>query len=307
MKADVYGIDGKKGSSINLPKQFTESIRPDIIKKANEVIEGNLRQRAGAFVGAGIRAAAELSRRRKKIKSSYGRGISRVPRKFLWKRGTQFAYVGAFAPGTVSGRRAHPAKAAKDFSQKINKTERRLAIRSAISSTIIPDIVKARGHRFSELISVIDTKAEAISKTKDVAALLTNLNLSEEMKRVSKRKIRAGRGTMRNRKYRAKRGPLFVVSKQCPLFDATSNLLGVDICTVNNLNVMVLAPGGNPGRLTLFTQEAINIMEKENLFYKSISKKVTKKTVKKVVKKVTKKTVKKVVKKVTKAIKEVKQ
>jgi hypothetical protein len=70
---------------------------------------------------------------------------------------------------------------------------------------------------------------------------------------------------------------------------------------------MVLAPGGNPGRLTLFTQEAINIMEKENLFYKSISKKVTKKTVKKVVKKVTKKTVKKVVKKVTKAIKEVKQ
>ena len=285
MKADIYGMDGKKSKSVNLPKQFSESIRPDLIKKANEVVEANLQQPYGAYPGAGIRAAAEMSRRRKAFKGSYGHGMSRVPRKHSWRRGTQFGYTGAFAPGTVSGRRAHPPKADQDRSKDINKNERRLAIRSAISSTIIPDLVQARGHRFKELVSVVDSKVESLNKTKDVKSFLLKLSLKDELSRVSVRKVRPGRGKMRNRKYRTKKGPLFVVSKNCPLADSAINIQGVDVCEVRNLNVNLLAPGGQPGRMTIFSEEAINQMEKNKLFFKSIKEKPKKEVKKKEIKK----------------------
>ncbi len=267
MKADIYKLDGKKSGTINLPKQFSEKIRPDLIRKANEVIESNKRQSYGAYLGAGTRASVDISRRRRNFKGAYGKGMSRVPRKTLWRRGTQFGWVAAFGPNVVSGRRAHPPKGSKDYSKKINKKENRLAIRSAISSTVIPDAVKLRGHLFVDLISVIEGKAESISKTKEFVALLEKLNLHEELARVAERKVRHGRGKMRNRKYKGKKGPLIVVSKNCSLSNAAINVEGVDICEVKNLNVNILAPGGNPGRLTIFTEEAIKKMESDNLFF----------------------------------------
>lgn len=274
MKADIYKLDGKKSGTINLPKQFSEKVRPDLIKKANEIIESNLRQPYGAYLGAGIRPSVDISRRRRNFKTAYGKGMSRVPRKTIWRRGSQFGWVAAFGPNVVSGRRAHPPKSDKDYKRKMNKKENRLAIRSAISSTILPDVVRARGHRFVELISVIEGKAESIAKTKDVNSLLERLNLQEEMARVSERKIRHGRGKMRGRKYKTKKGPLMVVSKACPLANAAINVPGIDVCEVKNLNVRLLAPGGNPGRLTIFTEEAIKKMESENLFFNNPKKEV---------------------------------
>jgi len=47
---------------------------------------------------------------------------------------------------------------------------------------------------------------------------------------------------------------------------AAANVLGVDVCLVNKLNVNLLAPGGVPGRLTLFSEKAIEKMKKDNLF-----------------------------------------
>ena len=92
------------------------------------------------------------------------------------------------------------------------------------------------------------------------------------------------------------------------------NISGVEVCEVKNLNVRILAPGGNPGRLTLFTQNAIKKMEDENLFFqkkKNTSKETpkkkevpvaTKKIVKTIVKKAAKKTIKKTVKKIAKKV-----
>tara|TARA_Y100000310_G_scaffold191080_1_gene191074 strand:+ start:915 stop:1811 length:897 start_codon:yes stop_codon:yes gene_type:complete len=293
MKANIYSIDGKKGTTLSLPKQFQEVVRPDLIKKANEVIEANNTQPYGAFVGAGVRAAAELSRRRKKFKSSYGRGISRVPRKHLWRRGTQFAFVGAFAPGTISGRRAHPPKSSKDMSKKMNKNERRFAIRSAISATVIPELVKSHGHRFTELAFVVDSKIESLSKTKDVKKFMLNLKLEEELKRISKKKIRPGKGKARGRKYKTKKGPLFVVARECPLLKSASSIHGVDVCEVKNLNVGLLAPGGTPGRFTIYSQGAIKKLDEEKLFFQKKNKDATK-LKKKVSKKKTEKTTKKI-------------
>jgi len=79
-------------------------------------------------------------------------------------------------------------------------------------------------------------------------------------------KIRAGRGKMRGRRYKVKKGPLIVVSHVCPLLKTAANIPGVDIVEVNNVNAHVLAPGADIGRLTLFTEAAVERLAKEGLF-----------------------------------------
>jgi large subunit ribosomal protein L4e len=277
MKIDVYGLNGEKKGSVNLPNQFNEEVRKDVVKRAVQVLQSHKRQPYGALPKAGQRSSAVLSRRRKDYRGSYGHGWSRVPRKVMTKRGRQMYFVGAFAPGMKGGRRAHPPKAAKDWNEKINITERRKAIRSAMAATLNSDLVKARGHRFKELINVIDAKAENLTRTKDVISFLIKLGLQKELERVSERKVRAGKGKSRGRKYRTKVGPLFVVSGKCQLVDAASNVLGVSVINVKDLNVEALAPGANLGRLTLFTDKAIEVIEKEKLFMKKIKGKGIKK------------------------------
>ncbi len=266
MKANYFNLEGKKLKSIELPKQFNEPIRPDLIHKAVLTIQSHKRQPYGAKPKAGQRYSAVLSRRRRKYKSSYGHGISRVPRKTLWHRGTRFGWVGAFAPGTVGGRRAHPPKASKIWKQKINIKERRKAIRSALAAVVNEALIKKRGHLFKELPTIIDSKIETLAKTKEVKNLLIKLGLQKELERASVKKVRAGKGKMRGRKYKKRKGPLIVISKSCPLKKSSINIPGVDVCIVNNLNVELLAPGTVPGRLTIFSEESINKLNKLKLF-----------------------------------------
>src|SRR3989344_7032368 len=123
MKADVFNIQAEKVKLIELPMHFSEEIRPDLIRKVVLIIQSNKRQPYGSFVEAGQRASAKLSRRRRDFKSAYGRGIARTPRKTISRRGSQFTWVGAVAPNTVSGRRAHPPKATKVWKKEVNKKE----------------------------------------------------------------------------------------------------------------------------------------------------------------------------------------
>lgn len=279
MKANYFKLDGAKSKQLELPEQFNEELRPDLIQKAVLVIQSHKRQPYGANPEAGQRASAVLSRRRRKYRGSYGHGISRVPRKVTWKRGTQFGFVGAFAPGTVKGRRAHPPKAQKIWDLKMNIKEKRKAIRSALSAAVNKKLVLERGHKFKELPTIVENKIEDLKKTKEIENILKKLGLQDELKRISKRKVRAGKGKMRGRKYRIKKGPLFVVSKDCPLIKTIQNLQGCDICQVQNVNTELLAPGALPGRLTIFSEDAISRLEKEKLFTQNYKapKKETKK------------------------------
>jgi large subunit ribosomal protein L4e len=45
---------------------------------------------------------------------------------------------------------------------------------------------------------------------------------------------------------------------------SSDNLVGVDIVNIKNVNIEHLAPGGDPGRLTIFTRSAIKEIEGEN-------------------------------------------
>jgi large subunit ribosomal protein L4e len=273
MKLPIINATKTEVGKRELPPQFSEPVRSDIVKKAVQAIQANTRQPYGADPMAGKRASAELSRRRRKYRGSYGIGISRVPRKILSRRGTRMNWVGAFAPGTVKGRRAHPPKAGKSWSQKVNTKERRKAIRSAISATVVKALVQKRGHLVPESYPfILDSKVQDIQKTKDARALLQKIGLSEELKRVSVKKVRAGRGTMRGRKYRKKTGPLLVVSGRCGLIDAARNISGTDVVSVDKLNAGHLAPGVRLGRLTLFTEKAIDRLEKEHLFTEDVKK-----------------------------------
>jgi large subunit ribosomal protein L4e len=76
------------------------------------------------------------------------------------------------------------------------------------------------------------------------------------------RKIRAGKGKRRGRKMKQAVGPLIVVVDNKGLAEAAGNIPGVDVVTVNGLNAEILAPGAHPGRLTLWTNGAIERLDK---------------------------------------------
>ncbi|MEM2915819.1 MAG: 50S ribosomal protein L4 [Candidatus Woesearchaeota archaeon] len=263
IRSPTNAEEGKK----KLPPQFSEQIRPDIIKRAVEAIWSHKRQPYSSDPCAGKKASAKLSRRRRDYRGGYGHGISRVPRKILSRNGTQMYWVAANAPGTVKGRRAHPPVSSKIWRQKINEKERKKAIRSALAATISRQHVISRGHAVPVNYPFIISNAfESLEKTKDVIAALVSLGLKEELSRSAKWKIRSGRGKMRGRKYRSAIGPLLVVGGQCKLLKAAGNIAGIDVADATHLNASLLAPGAMPGRLTLFTANAIDKIAKERLF-----------------------------------------
>ena len=267
MKLNIFDSLKNKVGEIELPHQFHEEYRPDLIQRAFLSIQSHKRQPYSSSPTAGKRSSAKLSRRRRKYRGSYGIGISRVPRKIMTRSGTRMNWVGAFAPGTVGGRRAHPPKTEKIWDIKINHHERTKALRSAIAATVMKEVVSERGHIIpKDYPFILEDKFEMMSKTKDIVILLKKLGLEDELSRSEAKSVRAGKGKSRGRKYKKKKGPLFVISKKNNIIKALSNIPGVDVAEVRSLNAELLAPGGKPGRLTLWTASAINILEKENLF-----------------------------------------
>ena len=304
MKANLYSLNGTKKGTVELPDQFDEPVRNDLIQRAFLAIRANNRQRFGTMPHAGERVSAKLSIRRRKYKTAYGRAISRVPRKTLWKRGRQFGWVGAYAPGMYKGRKAHPPKATKILGQKINTKENRKSIRSALSACVNEKFVKERGHFFRELPIVFDEDFYNLKKTKDLNNLLVKLGFEDEIFRARTKKVRAGKGKNRGRKYNYKKGPLFVLGKSNKILSKIlSSMQGTDAVLASNLNVELLAPGGMPGRLTFFTKDAVDLIKDKNLFTekpfeKSLQGKTTINEIKKEEKK-PKKEIKKLLKKVS--------
>ena len=287
MKVDMFNGKGSKGSQLALPSQFGEEVREDLIKRAVITIQANKRQPYGADVRAGKEQSTKISRRRHNYKGAYGRGVSRVPRKTILRRGTQFIWVGARAPGTVGGARAHPPKATKIWSKKINSKERLKAIRSAISATVDKQLVSEHGYSFTQTLPLVLTKdVESIKKTSELKKLLMTIGLKEDLERVLKVKIKPGRAKSRGRGKKVPVGPLVVVSGKCDLVKSARGLQGFDVCTVESLNAELLAPGAVPGRLVIWTENSIERLEKEKLFMKDRPKvEKVKEEVKKVAKK----------------------
>ncbi len=247
---NVYSLDGKPTKSIQAPDVFQTPFRADIINRAFLATVTNKIQPKGVNKKAGQRNTAESL--------GPGRGTARVPR--IKGGGTSAAHQGGFAPGTRGGRQAHPPKAEKDIQKNINKKERLFAIRSAIAATANKEKVSERGHVIDdvkEIPLIVVDDLEGLQKSKEVRDVFQAIGLMGDIERASIKKIRAGRGKMRGRKYKRKKSVLIVVRKNNGIFQAARNFTGVDICEVQNLSAEVLAPGGHCGRLVLWSESAI--------------------------------------------------
>lgn len=263
----VLDLESKKIREKELPEQFNEEYRPDLIKRAVLALQAERRQPYGASPVAGNRHSAELSRRRRKYRGAYGYGISRITRKILTRRGTRFYWVGALAPNTRGGRRAHPPKAEKSWKQKINKKEKRKSICSALTAVLDKALVQQRGHKVPlNYPFLVCADFEKLAKTKEVKKVLEKLNFQEELQRCLVKKIRSGLGKLRGRRYHRKKGLLIVVGEDCPLLKGARNLPGVDVVKPEQLNTELLAPGAQPGRITLFTEKALEKIKEKRLF-----------------------------------------
>ncbi|QHN05986.1 50S ribosomal protein L4 [Methanothermobacter sp. THM-1] len=250
MKIKVYSLEGEAIDEMELPEIFNEEFRPDVIKRAVISAQTARVQPWGPDPMAGKRTSAK----------SYGagRGVAMVPR---IKNGSRAAFV----PQAVGGRRAHPPRPQKNYHERINRKERRLAIRSAIAATARRDLVEARGHRIEDLPQVplvVNDELSKIKRTADTREVFRKLGIMDDIVKAKEgKKIRAGKGKMRGRKYRSPKGPLIVVGEDRGIALGARNHPGVDVVTVENLNAELLAPGTHPGRLTIFTRSAIEKLE----------------------------------------------
>jgi len=124
-------------------------------------------------------------------------------------------------------------------------------------ASALPALVMARGHRVDEVAElplVVSEGAEGISKTKKAVEFLKKLGLEDELEKVlSSKKLRSGQGKMRNRRYTMRRGPLVVYKENNGIARAFRAIPGVELCSVDRLNLLQLAPGGTFGRLIVWT------------------------------------------------------
>ena len=265
---EVYDIDVELGKKVSLPDSFSSEIRSDLVKLAVASARANRRQAYGSNPHVGKRKP--MSGMKHSVEWwGKGRGVSRIMRRTGQRRGAQ-------NPHTLGGRRAHGPKVEKDWSRKLNRNERRLARNSALAATTNIEMVSGRGHRFAEEISSlpivlgdysengekIDIEAFNLNGgTRKVNAIFEALGLGDDLRRARDgRKIRAGKATMRGRVHKTPKSVLLVVASKDGLAKAARNLPGVDVVAAKDLSAEHLAPGGDLGRLTVFTKAAVEAL-----------------------------------------------
>lgn len=251
MEINVSSLSGESSGKIKLPKIFEKEIRSDVIKRAVLSAQSSRVQPKGAHPRAGMNTSAETPPK--------GSGRTRVRR--VKGRRYQAAGRGAWAPFTYGGRRAHPPKAEEKKGEEVNKKEKDLAICSAISATKERDLVSSRGHAIrgvDNLPLIVENEFEEIEKTREVKDVLEKLGVWNDVERVKEgQTVRAGKGKARGRRYRKKVGPLLVVGENRGIIRGARNIPGVDVVLSDEVNAELLAPGGDPGRLTIWTESAI--------------------------------------------------
>jgi large subunit ribosomal protein L4e len=250
VKVKVYSIAGRAKGKIELPGVFEEAIRPDLIKRAVVAAQSARYQPQGVDEHAGKRTSA--------YSWGPGHGVSRVPR----VKGVRHPAGGraAFVPQAVGGRSAHPPRVEKKLRKLINQKEKLKALRSALAATARKELVLKRGHRAEKVPSiplVVEDKLEALKTAKESKKALEKLKLWEDVLRAKEKKVRAGKGKMRGRRYKTKKSVLIVVGEDRGIARAARNLPGVDVVEAAKVGVEDLAPGTHYGRLTLYTKAAI--------------------------------------------------
>jgi large subunit ribosomal protein L4e len=118
----------------------------------------------------------------------------------------------------------------------------------------------ARGHsieKVAEIPLVLSSEVESQLKTKNAIKVLQTVGAYADVEKAkASRKVRAGKGKMRGRKHINRRGPLIVVANDNGVVKAFRNLPGVEVASVESLNLLQLAPGGHLGRFVIWSAAA---------------------------------------------------
>ncbi|CAM6098419.1 unnamed protein product [Calypogeia fissa] len=257
---NVQTLEGEAGGdaemSITLPAVMLAPIRPDIVEFVHANIAKNKRQPYAVSKKAGHQTSAESW--------GTGRAVSRIPR--VPGGGTHRAGQGAFGNMCRGGRMFAPTKIWRRWHRKVNINQKRYAVVSALAASAIPALVTARGHRIDkvpEVPLVLSDSVESIEKTSAAVKILKRVGAFEDVQKVkASHNIRAGKGKMRNRRYVSRRGPLLVYGTEgAKLVKAFRNIPGVEVASVDRLNILQLAPGGHLGRFVIWTKSAFDKLD----------------------------------------------
>ena len=253
MKATLYGSKGEKKSQIELPKIFDSKVRADIVQKYFEAAKERQPYAPAEEAGRRHSASGRIRHIRHKWRAAYGKGISRVPRKTMWRRGTQFYWVGAEVSGTRGGRRSLPPKLNRRV-KKTNLQEIKMAMDSAFAATANKAFIISRYSTMDDISSVPAVIESLPKKTKELIEALKNIFGSAYNLVLKAKSVRAGLGKRRGRKYKSNAGLLIVTSDE-----EDERFKGLDIKPASELKIEDLYP---LGRLTLYTKKAIEEIAK---------------------------------------------
>jgi len=251
----VFSLTGEKSAETNLPNVMTAPLRSDIVQFVHYNMNKNKRQAYAVNIRAGKQVSA----------SSWGTGraVARIPR--VGGGGTSRSGQGAFGNMCRGGRIFAPTKTWRKWHRRINVSQKRYAVASALAATAVPALVMSRGHVIDEVPEiplVLDNGIESAKKTSAAKEILAAVGALDDVEKAgASKQIRAGKGKMRNRRYTLRRGPLIIYQKNDGIEQAFRNLPGVELCCVDRLNLLQLAPGGHMGRFCVWSQAALEALD----------------------------------------------
>ncbi|CCH62228.1 hypothetical protein TBLA_0G02910 [Henningerozyma blattae CBS 6284] len=247
----VQSLTGTATSAaLPLPAVFSAPIRPDLVHSVFTSVNKNKRQAYAVSEKAGHQTSAESW--------GTGRAVARIPR--VGGGGTHRSGQAAFGNMCRGGRMFAPTKTWRKWNVKVNQNEKRYATASAIAASAVASLVLARGHKIEkipEIPLVVSKEFESVKKTKEAVAVLKAVGASSDLVKVLKsKKMRAGKGKYRNRRFTQRRGPLVVYAEDNGIVKALRNIPGVETSPVTALNLLQLAPGAHLGRFVIWTESA---------------------------------------------------
>uniref|UniRef100_UPI00358FEF99 large ribosomal subunit protein uL4 n=1 Tax=Myxine glutinosa TaxID=7769 RepID=UPI00358FEF99 len=252
----VYGEKGDaSGRLVVLPAVFRAPIRPDIVNFVHSNVRKNSRQPYAVSAKAGHQTSAESW--------GTGRAVARIPR--VRGGGTHRSGQGAFGNMCRGGRMFAPTKTWRRWHHRVNLGQRRYAICSCLAASALPALILSKGHAIEgipEVPLVVEDKVQSYKKTKEAVLMLKKINAWSDIQKVyASRRIRAGKGKMRNRRRVKRCGPCIIYNKDEGLSRAFRNIPGISLLPVHKLNLLRLAPGGHMGRFLIWTESAFRRLD----------------------------------------------
>merc|ERR1712227_410484 len=252
----VYNEKGETtDNNVKLPAVFRAPVRPDIVNFVHFEMLKNTRQAYAVSEKAGHQTSAESW--------GTGRAVARIPR--VRGGGTHRSGQAAFGNMCRGGRMFAPTKQWRRWHRKVGVARKRYAMCSAIAATGVPALVMAKGHVIDgipEVPLVVADSVQSFTKTKQAVEFLRRNKAWADIAKVyASRRMRAGKGKLRNRRHVQKLGPLVVYDQDQGLTKAFRNIPGCDAIQVDNLNLLKLAPGGHVGRFIIWTESAFKKLD----------------------------------------------